>query len=166
MRCFCVQRWSLRHVGKTRRAERPTGHSARSVDVVFIDWEKPRRVLAKGGGREEGAPVSCWRQLLVANEWSELQTQRLTNPSFTLLLLVLVLEGGQFINSAFIHPDSTDLTRYTHIQSSWILRFGITAAWFLILDVGQVWTAAGNVPIPSSLLRKKQLPRDARVSSC
>lgn len=44
-----------------------------SVDVFFLDWEKPRRVLAKGGGREEAAPVSCWRTLLVANEWNELQ---------------------------------------------------------------------------------------------
>lgn len=44
-----------------------------SVDVFFIDWEKPRRVLAKGGGREEAAPVSAWRTLLVANEWNELQ---------------------------------------------------------------------------------------------
>jgi hypothetical protein len=45
----------------------------RSVHVFFLDWEKPRRVLAKGGGREEAAPVSCWRTLLVANEWNELQ---------------------------------------------------------------------------------------------
>ena len=52
---------------------RPPGCPAASVDVFFIDWEKPRRVLAKGGGREEAAPVSCWRALLVANEWSELQ---------------------------------------------------------------------------------------------
>lgn len=44
-----------------------------SVDVFFLDWEKPRRVLAKGGGKEEAAPVSCWRTLLVANEWNELQ---------------------------------------------------------------------------------------------
>lgn len=43
------------------------------VDVFFIDWEKPRRVLAKGGGREDLAPISCWRTLLAANEWNELQ---------------------------------------------------------------------------------------------
>jgi hypothetical protein len=44
-----------------------------NVDVFFVDWEKPRRVLAKGGGREDAAPVSCWRTLLAANEWNELQ---------------------------------------------------------------------------------------------
>jgi hypothetical protein len=26
-----------------------------SVDIFFIDWEKPRKVLAKGAAREEGA---------------------------------------------------------------------------------------------------------------
>ena len=41
-----------------------------NVDVFFVDWEKPRRVLAKGGGREDAAPVSCWRTLLAANEWN------------------------------------------------------------------------------------------------
>jgi meckelin len=58
------------------------------VDVFFIDWEKPRRILAKAGGSEESAPVSCWRQMLVVNEWSELQTLRLTYPAFTLLFVV------------------------------------------------------------------------------
>jgi len=59
-----------------------------SVDIFFLDWEKPRRVLAKGGGREEPGPVSAWRTLLVANEWNELQTARFTRPTFTLLTAV------------------------------------------------------------------------------
>lgn len=59
-----------------------------SVDIFFLDWEKPRRVLAKGGGREEPGPVSAWRTLLVANEWNELQTARFTCPTFTLLTAV------------------------------------------------------------------------------
>lgn len=66
-----------------------------SVDIFFLDWEKPRRVLAKGGGREEPGPVSAWRTLLVANEWNELQTARFTCPTFTLLTAVsVVLFGG------------------------------------------------------------------------
>lgn len=58
------------------------------MDILFLDWEKPRRVLAKGGGREEPGPVSAWRTLLVANEWNELQTSRFTCPTFTLLTAV------------------------------------------------------------------------------
>ena len=61
---------------------------ARSIDVFFLDWEKPRRVLAKGGAREESGPVSAWRSLLVANEWNELQTARMTNPALTMVVLV------------------------------------------------------------------------------
>lgn len=59
-----------------------------SVDIFFLDWEKPRRILAKGGGREEPGPISAWRTLLVANEWNELQTLRFTCPTFTLLTAV------------------------------------------------------------------------------
>jgi meckelin len=36
----------------------------------------------------ESGPVSAWRGLLVANEWNELQTARLTSPSFTLNFMV------------------------------------------------------------------------------
>jgi hypothetical protein len=62
-----------------------------SVDIFFLDWEKPRRILAKGGGREEPGPISAWRTLLVANEWNELQTLRFTCPTFTLLTAVSAL---------------------------------------------------------------------------
>lgn len=58
------------------------------LDIFFIDWERARRVVPRGGGREEAAPVSCWRTLFVANEWNELQTLRLTSPAFSLFLLV------------------------------------------------------------------------------
>lgn len=58
------------------------------MDIFFIDWEKPRKVLAKGAAREEGAPISCWRTLLAANEWNELQTLRMTFPCFTLVMMV------------------------------------------------------------------------------
>ncbi len=56
--------------------------------MFFLDWEKPRTVLVKGGGGEIAAPVSCWRSLFVTNEWNELQARRQTTPAFTLILLV------------------------------------------------------------------------------
>lgn len=108
------------------------------VDIMFLDWEKPRRVLAKGGGKEEASPVSCWRQLLLANEWNELQTVRLTYPSLTLLLMVLVLEGAGMIAAGDINPDQSDLARCSNIQSSMLLRFGIAASWFLVFGLGQI----------------------------
>jgi hypothetical protein len=76
-----------------------------SVDVFFIDWEKPRRVLAKGGGREEAAPVSCWRTLLVANEWNELQGARVTRPALTLTAVTALLDGTRLAAAAYMAPD-------------------------------------------------------------
>ncbi len=40
----------------------------------------------------EEAPVSCWRVLMVANEFNELMTERVTSPGFTLLMLVRRVE--------------------------------------------------------------------------
>lgn len=40
------------------------------------------------GNREEDAPTSAWRMLMVANEFAELQTMRVTYPPFTLLFFV------------------------------------------------------------------------------
>uniref|UniRef100_A0A383WB01 Meckelin n=1 Tax=Tetradesmus obliquus TaxID=3088 RepID=A0A383WB01_TETOB len=114
-----------------------------SVDIFFLDWEKPRRVLAKGGGREEPGPVSAWRGLLVANEWNELQTARLTCPSFTLIFMVFILQGANMQAAAYINPDQNDYTSYANVQQSMLLRFGIAAVWFLVLGVAQVlWKVA------------------------
>ena len=63
------------------------------MDLFFIDWEKPRRVLDKGGEAEDAAPVSCWRTLFIANEWNELQTIRKTAPEVTFLVVVSAKEG-------------------------------------------------------------------------
>ncbi len=43
---------------------------------------------ACAGNREEDAPVSAWRTLLVANEFAELQTLRVTHLGFTWLMMV------------------------------------------------------------------------------
>lgn len=109
------------------------------VDVFFVDWEKPRKVLAKEGGKEEPSPVSCWRMLLLANEWSELQTKRVTIPAFTLLLMGMILIGENLI----VNQDVTTLTAaagyttYSNNVASLILRFGIEVAFFLVLGAGQ-----------------------------
>jgi len=81
-----------------------------SVDIFFLDWEKPRRVLAKGGGREEPGPISAWRRLLVANEWNELQTARMTYPSFTLICMVNQASGHRTRTSRH-YASSVEQTR-------------------------------------------------------
>ncbi|GLC73394.1 hypothetical protein PLESTF_001370600 [Pleodorina starrii] len=107
------------------------------VDVFFIDWEKSRKILSKEGTREEPAPVSCWRMLMVANEFNELQTVRVTYPPFTLLMMVMILEGANVIAAADVTPDASDYKDYFGVTSSIILRFGVEVAFFLVLFLGQ-----------------------------
>jgi meckelin len=61
-------------------------------DIFFLDWEKPRWSL-EGVGDKNPTPVSVWRTLLVANEWNELQTIRLSSLELTLTTLLLLLYG-------------------------------------------------------------------------
>ena len=57
---------------RPRRPPRPSSHPPRAAPCCT----------------NAGAPVSCWRTLLAANEWNELQTLRLTYPCFTLIMMV------------------------------------------------------------------------------
>lgn len=63
-----------------------------NVDVFLLDWGKPRTIIDEYAKKREG-PLSCWRQLFVANEWNELQTERITNIEATYLFAVLFLEA-------------------------------------------------------------------------
>ncbi|EFJ50232.1 hypothetical protein VOLCADRAFT_116951, partial [Volvox carteri f. nagariensis] len=107
------------------------------TDVFFIDWEKPRKILSKEGTREEPGAVSCWRTLMVANEFNELQTVRVTYPPFTLLMVVMILEGANVIAAADVTPDASDYQHYFGVTTSIILRFGVESFFFLVLFLGQ-----------------------------
>lgn len=68
-----------------------------TVDIFFIDWEKPRgKICAPGPSNSETqtktAPVSMWRTYFVANEWNELQTIRNINPTFQLFATLFFLK--------------------------------------------------------------------------
>ena len=68
------------------------------ADLFFIDWEPlPTRQAPTAAGSSK-ATVSVWRTILVANEWTELQTVRKTDIRFTLFFLGFILLGKSFIN--------------------------------------------------------------------
>jgi hypothetical protein len=104
-----------------------------SVDIFFLDWEKPRRILAKGGGREEPGPISAWRTLLVANEWNELQTLRFTCPTFTLLTAVRAVWASRGFMLALQYPT-------LGLQCRRLYRTG----YCVILSCGKVASKAGK----------------------
>ena len=68
-------------------------------DVFFVDWEPaPKESGSKGS-------VSCWRTILVANEWTEMLTLRRTNLCFSLLFIGFFLLGLDLENNATQQPD-------------------------------------------------------------
>uniref|UniRef100_A0A9L0RLJ7 Transmembrane protein 67 n=1 Tax=Equus caballus TaxID=9796 RepID=A0A9L0RLJ7_HORSE len=68
-----------------------------TIDIFFIDWERPKGKVLKavegeGGVRSATVPVSIWRTYFVANEWNEIQTVRKINPLFQVLTVLFLLE--------------------------------------------------------------------------
>lgn len=77
-----------------------------SVDIFFIDWERPRARNAihppndrsRGGGDssqkadDRSESVSIWRSYFVANEWNEIQTTRKVSMPFQIIAALLFLE--------------------------------------------------------------------------
>ncbi|XP_041101457.1 meckelin-like isoform X2 [Polyodon spathula] len=116
-----------------------------SIDIFFIDWERPRgKVLktAEGNGdiKSAPAPVSIWRTYFVANEWNELQTIRKISPVFQIFAVLFFLEVVGFSNLALMDP-SSDLRRDPQsYQAPWnlILRYGVATSMWLVIGFLQV----------------------------
>lgn len=62
------------------------------LDIFFIDWETPR-TYALSAGTAPTKGVNPWRRLFVANEFNELQNNRLLAPDFMLLLFLVIADG-------------------------------------------------------------------------
>uniref|UniRef100_A0A674IRL6 Transmembrane protein 67 n=1 Tax=Terrapene triunguis TaxID=2587831 RepID=A0A674IRL6_9SAUR len=112
-----------------------------TVDVFFIDWERPKGKILKavegeGGIKSAAAPVSIWRTYFIANEWNEIQTVRKINPLFQVLAVLFFLEVVGFSNLALM-DSSSSLTRSSESYiAPWsrILRFGVsTVLWLVII---------------------------------
>ncbi|XP_063055866.1 meckelin [Engraulis encrasicolus] len=116
-----------------------------SVDVFFIDWERPRSKALKpaegtGEGRSGAAPVSIWRTYFVANEWNEIQTMRKISPTFQVLSVLFLLEVAGFSSLVLRDPWSTlqrPAQAYTP-EHSQVLRFGLASCLWLAVGLLQV----------------------------
>ncbi|KAG8133783.1 hypothetical protein E2320_011559 [Naja naja] len=72
-----------------------------TIDIFFIDWERPKGKVLKAvegenGIRSVSAPVSIWRTYFIANEWNEIQTTRKINPLFQVFAVLFFLEVVYF----------------------------------------------------------------------
>ncbi|XP_006884654.1 PREDICTED: meckelin isoform X2 [Elephantulus edwardii] len=116
-----------------------------TVDIFFIDWERPKGKVLKavegeGGVRSATVPVSIWRTYFVANEWNEIQTVRKINPLFQVLTVIFFLEVVGFKNLALM-DSSSHLSRSpsSYIAPySRILRYAVSAALWLVIGIIQV----------------------------
>ncbi|XP_044064572.1 meckelin isoform X4 [Siniperca chuatsi] len=116
-----------------------------SVDVFFIDWERPRSkasrtVQATGELKRDPSPVSIWRTYFVANEWNEIQTIRKISPTFQIMAVLFFLEVLGFSNLALRDPWPT-LERSSQAYTpsySLMLRYGLAASLWLCIGLLQV----------------------------
>ncbi len=109
-----------------------------TADIFFLDWEPPLPdAPVKGRGARPdvgGGRVSVWRTILVANEWSEMQTLRKTDIRFTLFWMAFFLLGVNLVYSATQQPNLADKS----VGSlNIVLRFANTTFWWLIISTGQ-----------------------------
>ncbi|XP_010883024.1 meckelin isoform X2 [Esox lucius] len=116
-----------------------------SVDIFFIDWERPRgnaNKLVQGNGeaKRDHSPVSIWRTYFVANEWNEIQTVRKISPTFQVMAVLFLLEVVGFSSLALRDPWS-DLQRSPQSYSppySLILRYGLAATLWVCMGLLQM----------------------------
>ena len=115
-----------------------------SIDIFFIDWERPRgRVSEPTQAGEPGnldSPISIWRTLFIANEWNEIQTLRKVNPELQLFLVLFFLKVVGFEYLATTDPQSrfsADCTTDYVGEYSRVLRFAVLAIVFLAVECVQ-----------------------------
>ncbi|KAM7383519.1 hypothetical protein PAMP_003165 [Pampus punctatissimus] len=116
-----------------------------SVDVFFIDWERPRSkasrtVQATGELKRDPSPVSIWRTYFVANEWNEIQSIRKISPTFQIMAVLFFLEVLGFSNLALRDPWPT-LQRSPQAYTasySLTMRYGLAATLWLCIGLLQV----------------------------
>ncbi|XP_077023319.1 meckelin isoform X2 [Tamandua tetradactyla] len=116
-----------------------------TIDIFFIDWERPKGKVLKavegeGGVRSATVPISIWRTYFVANEWNEIQTVRKINPLFQILTVLFFLEVVGFKNLALM-DSSSSLSRSpsSYIAPySRILRYAVSTSLWLVIGSIQI----------------------------
>ena len=114
-----------------------------SVDVFFIDWEKPKTVASvnttthpsTSNGGTVTASVSIWRTYFLANEWNEIQSFRKISPTFVLIAVLFFLEVVGLKHLAEKSPSAhitTSDERYSPPHSI-VLRFVLAAVLFTVV---------------------------------
>lgn len=123
------------------------------MDILFVDWEKPKGQLLRTAkdvetgidrknnafgaaapgklhSETETSPVSVWRTIMAANQWSNLTINRRISPLLTLTIVAAILDGGKLHFVATERPDAHDLTPGVINP---ILQFANVAFWYFVV---------------------------------
>lgn len=103
--------------------------------MFFIDWEQSKVQPSENFYEPaKSSPVSVWRSIFMSNEWAAMQTYRNCNVYFTLLGVVILLEGASWKNLGTAKPSMQDLTDGVLNP---ILLFATDSICWLLLILGQ-----------------------------
>jgi meckelin len=107
-----------------------------NADIFFIDWEPSKRSAHKESTDKKSGDsgVSVWRTILVANEWTEMQTLRKTDIRCTLFFIGFFLLGLDLEYNATQQPDLSDVSEG---QLNIVLRFANVTWWWFIISLAQ-----------------------------
>lgn len=100
-----------------------------NADVFVVDWERSKGQLLR---ENKMAPVGMWRSAFVINELNEMQCLRRWRPLLSMLIIVLFLDGLDYINVATNVPHATIVLEGTAVTNR-ILRIAICAFFWLVV---------------------------------
>lgn len=104
-----------------------------NADIFVIDWERSKGQLLRENTQ---VPISMWRSTFIANELNEMQTLRSWHPLFVMMLVLLFLEGLDYINYARTIPyPSLSNVEYTAPTND-ILRIAVAALFWVSIAGG------------------------------
>ncbi|KAL1449101.1 hypothetical protein WDU94_000334 [Cyamophila willieti] len=104
-----------------------------SVDIFFIDWERPRPSNAAQ------QPVSIWRTYFIANEWNEIQSKRKTSTLVQILTTLYLIKISGLEHLALAQPELNTRVAddMVYIPEDPILKLGVAVSTYLLVYLTQ-----------------------------
>jgi meckelin len=102
-----------------------------TLNYFLIDWERPKAEDVKDADLNSKREVNAWRSLFLLNELNELQTYKLIQTDFTLIVYGIVMEGFGIKYWTSYAPDL--VTVATNSPNNYTLFFFVTACLVYII---------------------------------
>lgn len=107
-----------------------------NIAIFFVDWEKSK-TAKHASENSDSSSVSIWRTLFMTNEWCALQTHRRCRIEFTLIGVMVLLNGLNARNLCKLHARFPETDSASGIENA-ILLFAIDAICWLTLIIAQL----------------------------